>query len=559
VEDRNLKVFDTSFVMWWISFYLPLLSPVWAGNGLSPQNPIRFEGMYEWCDCGTGRKSVEIWPVSRRDVGIVVSTTKGSMEWIQFGEGMEVDEISWQCDGQSSIGSTRFGSAKKWWSIQQFTEEKPDVFCQKDSGRLKFATWDEAGQDFPSGFSPVNNVLSLPFVSGESDYYCIKIPVMLKLHTTGDVLAFAEARRVTCSDFASTDLIFKRSTDGGKTWGALKIARSLYDPFDQATHHTVVGNAVPVQLSNRNPFFPNRILLPHNVNNSNQWVQHSDDNGYTWSDARSVPEAQLPEWQWVASGPPGSIELSEQHPTNPFRVLFGGYHAKGRGNLANNVAHGHSVYSDDGGETWRLGAVGYGSSKNNTVHGDDKEGDLHFNEHQFVELKDGTVLANSRSLAIPMVATMYRLWGKSKDGGLTFPETGIISEMHNSLDGNEGSMVRDGKRDIIYYSGTHDFLYRTGLSIYRSNDSGKSWSRILEVDHFMSGYSSLQIDTKTDQLLLLYEQTDQRQLVMDPDRFIFRTFDLTDLADRPSIGLSVLSQSSDNDLDVPQIEQEIWI
>ena len=52
---------------------------------------------------------------------------------------------------------------------------------------MKFATWSEAADNTPEGFG-ANDTLSVPFVSGEGGYFCIKIPVMITLQN-GDVLA----------------------------------------------------------------------------------------------------------------------------------------------------------------------------------------------------------------------------------------------------------------------------------------------------------------------------------------------------------------------------------
>ena len=54
------------------------------------------------------------------------------------------------------------------------------------------------------------------FSAGEAGYYCIKIPYLHATHA-GSLLAFAEARGHVgndsdCSDWARTDLVWKRST-----------------------------------------------------------------------------------------------------------------------------------------------------------------------------------------------------------------------------------------------------------------------------------------------------------------------------------------------------------
>jgi hypothetical protein len=69
-------------------------------------------------------------------------------------------------------------------------------------------------------------------------------------------------------------------------------------------------------------------------------------------------------------------------------VLVPGYHAQSRVN--NNVCHGFTMLSDDGGRTFRLGATAFGA------------GDKHSNECQAVQLRNGSVLINARSLANPL-------------------------------------------------------------------------------------------------------------------------------------------------------------
>jgi len=64
------------------------------------------------------------------------------------------------------------------------------------------------------------------FVRGEGNYYCHKIPTLYRT-SENVLLAFAEARgkdgREACDDFSGTDLVYKRSVDGGLTWGELNV------------------------------------------------------------------------------------------------------------------------------------------------------------------------------------------------------------------------------------------------------------------------------------------------------------------------------------------------
>jgi len=55
------------------------------------------------------------------------------------------------------------------------------------------------------------------------------------LNVDGDLLAWGEARHGSCSDYAPTDLVMKRSKDNGLTWSPLEIL--FAEPY------TVTGNS----------------------------------------------------------------------------------------------------------------------------------------------------------------------------------------------------------------------------------------------------------------------------------------------------------------------------
>ena len=133
-----------------------------------------------------------------------------------------------------------------------------------------------------------------------------------------------------------------------------------------------------------------------------------------------------PSWPWVGTGPPGSLELSTG------RVLVPAYHSTTRGNILNNIAHGHVLLSDDGGVSWRLGN-----------HGNDffGSGDKYTNEDQAVELRNGSVLINARSLANPGI-NQQRIQARSDDGGETFAVTSYAAELPQPVNGCEGSIVK---------------------------------------------------------------------------------------------------------------------
>jgi len=53
-------------------------------------------------------------------------------------------------------------------------------------------------------------------------YACFRIPAVVKT-VEGTLLAFAEGRVNHCGDAGDIDIVLKRSTDGGRTWGPLQV------------------------------------------------------------------------------------------------------------------------------------------------------------------------------------------------------------------------------------------------------------------------------------------------------------------------------------------------
>ena len=71
----------------------------------------------------------------------------------------------------------------------------------------------------------------------QDGYSCFRIPAIVR-SKAGTLLAFAEARKNSCSDTGNIDLVLKRSEDGGKTWSNLII---IWD-----AGNNVCGNPAPV-------------------------------------------------------------------------------------------------------------------------------------------------------------------------------------------------------------------------------------------------------------------------------------------------------------------------
>src|SRR5689334_3508689 len=60
------------------------------------------------------------------------------------------------------------------------------------------------------------------FTAGEDGYHTYRIPAIIATGK-GTLLAFAEGRKAGRGDAGDIDLVLKRSTDDGKTWGQMQV------------------------------------------------------------------------------------------------------------------------------------------------------------------------------------------------------------------------------------------------------------------------------------------------------------------------------------------------
>ena len=208
------------------------------------------------------------------------------------------------------------------------------------------------------------------FARGEGGYFCVKIPSLVAWEGEAGgqevLLAFGEGRRGSCADSAPTDLVLKRSQDGGRTWGALAVVAG-----DGAN---TFGNAAPVV--SRREGEPDVLVLPFCRNNREVLVTRSGDGGLTFDEPVLQPHLVGAGWRWVGLGPPAGLRLKNG------RLLIPAYHGSTR--LDGTFTQGHTVFSDDGGASWELG---------------EPYGGLHqVNENQVVEFGDGELLSNARGI-----------------------------------------------------------------------------------------------------------------------------------------------------------------
>ncbi len=346
------------------------------------------------------------------------------------------------------------------------------------------------GQDTPGYLADV-------FSRGSGGYPQIRIPSVVTTQN-GVILAFAEGRQY--DDHSENDIIMKRSTDGGASWGPLQVlsdmgSDSLNDPcavalddgrvlllfqrFPRGYHARIMAHTEMADLGYGGP------------TNTQSFLTFSDDDGLTWSEPEDVTRALRRE-DAISIGSPG-IGIQLEFGEHKGRIVLPLYEVIPLGD-GDRYWYNCAAFSDDGGRTWQLGA--------RVPHGD-VEG--YANEAQIVELEDGRILMNARNTT----DKPCRKVSVSHDGGQTWepmredcalvapPCMGSIITYPHPATG----------RQLVLVSLPNTPGSRSNGTIFISSDGGRTWpiKRVIYPGEF--GYSCLTI-LPDGRIGCLYERDD---------------------------------------------------
>ena len=125
---------------------------------------------------------------------------------------------------------------------------------------------------------------------------------------------------------------------------------------------------------------------------------------------------------------------------------------------AGNVGNAHVIFSDDHGQTWKLGGAPPRPE---------------FNESQVVELSDGRVMLNMRNFgpAVRAGAPPQRGVCVSVDGGETFTDLRRDPKLIEPL--CQGSIIR--YRELLLFSNPASKDARVDMTVRQSRDDGATW------------------------------------------------------------------------------------
>ena len=314
------------------------------------------------------------------------------------------------------------------------------------------------------------------FNAGDDQVNSYRIPSLLTAKD-GSLLAFCEARRESWKDKSRTDIVMKRSTDGGKHWTIMQdLTRGTSGAYMDPTP---VLDFVSGKIFLFTTFWP---ADDHSGMANRAILITSDDNGVTWRQPQDVIAFLIPAGYRIGGFGPGAGLQMKGEPYKhrlilPARVI----HATSK------KACDSAIYSDDQGKTWTLG------------RGGDTD-----DEFQIAESPDGILIYNAR-------APYARKVAGSTDGGASWSDSRIEKALPGVSKGCQGSVL--GKGNALYYSGirgigeTGSFDERAGLALYKSEDSGKTWNEGLSLFDKASGYSCLSF-LPDGRMAVLFETAD---------------------------------------------------
>ena len=169
--------------------------------------------------------------------------------------------------------------------------------------------------------------------------------------------------------------------------------------------------------------------------------------------------AKEPDWTRYATGPGAGIQLASGRLVVPCAHIETG----------SKKYYSHVLLSDDGGLSWRMG----GSTPEDQV-----------NECEVVELKDGSLLLNTRNYDPALRA---RAIARSADGGESWSPLVRDETLIEPI--CQASIRRIG--DAVLFSNPASTQARENMTVRLSDDEGKSWPHARVLHPGPAAYSCL--------------------------------------------------------------------
>ncbi len=318
----------------------------------------------------------------------------------------------------------------------------------------------------PVSYMDGNKVRSLVMKGGDYNSKFYRIPA-IEVLPDGTIIIVADKRIESNADLpGKIDVVARRSTDGGKTWGPY---------ITVAEHNEDGGYGDPAIIRDRRT----GDLIVISTHGNGLWnnspgrttISRSKDGGLTWEKPVDVSD---------------QIWTTEDNPNGKQNIkMTAGFASSGHALQLKNgrLMYVHvtrkkgvdpfpcyAVFSDNGGKTWRAAKMPA------TLDGD---------ESKVVQLPNGDVLMSIRARF-----GKTRKFSISHDNGETWKELEDYNTLPDVRCNGDILSVKHEGRDVLLQS-LPAGPGRSNVTIYASYDGGKTWPHSYEVVHCPSAYSSM--------------------------------------------------------------------
>lgn len=278
------------------------------------------------------------------------------------------------------------------------------------------------------------------------------------------------AKQTAFGDFNSSELVLKRSQNGGKTWGPETIVQPNIGKVNVSMPSLVKVNSKLILL-----FF----LVKNSVTDSKMFFKKSTDGGITWSAPAGIP-----------------VKIKGYYVCNNDRVIL-----TTRNRIIIPVAYAGSIWvnyekqvvkcilSDDLGKTWHVSStLNLGTSP--------------LMEPGVEQLADGSILMVIRS------KTGYVLFSSSSDGGNSW--SNLSTSVVKTPEAPQTVRRIPGTDSLVMvyintpYIPAINFNNRKPLAIALSTDNGKSWPRIINIEEGPANFLYPTLAFSGNQMILTY-------------------------------------------------------
>ena len=311
---------------------------------------------------------------------------------------------------------------------------------------------------------------------GQDNCDTYRIPGLVTTNR-GTLIAVYDNRYSSSKDLQEDiDVGMSRSTDGGQTWEPMRVIMDMGEWGGRPENLNGIGDPCVLFDPGTGTIWVAALWMSGTTEKDMLWwasgpglqpdetgqfiLVKSTDDGLTWSEPINITaQVKDSDWQLLLQGPGRGITLNDG--TLVFPAQFKADTGKTAIDGGRYTCHSTIVYSQNGGETWKIGT----GAKSNTT------------EAQVVQLTDGSLMLNMRDdrnrtvkdetngRAVAITSDLGTTWSVHPSSNSALPEPNCMASLITA------DIEIDGKmQQVLFFSNPNNRDTRTNLTIKASLD-----------------------------------------------------------------------------------------